>query len=375
MPIVTHDIVRHTNGANESATSSSLRLSPSATELRLDCTDMSGGLLVIVIQGFPGDSLTPSTTTPRMNVAPGSDRNGHHVAPSSPLIVEADAINQATGCAPAFITPLLLAAWRGQEALALELGAVTIDEGAIEDARRATGLADYAMAVLYNGRGRYPEALAAAERACAHEDHGLFWWAQLELIEACARSGTRAVAARMLGNFDERMGAGGSDWALGVRARSAALLSDGNVAEPLYREAIERFDRAGVGGHLARTQLVYGEWLRRENRRVDARDQLRAAHVALSDMAAEAFAERARRELVATGETARRRIDETRDVLTAQESEVARLAAAGRTNAEIGELLYISARTVEYHLRKVFVKLGVTSRRQLRDPALLAASS
>ena len=309
-----------------------------------------------------------------MTIATGSDGNGRHPAPSSPLIAEADAINEATGCATALLTPLLLSAWQGREALASELGAATVDQGTIEDARRATDLADYAMAVLYNGRGRHRVALAAAMRAYAHEDNGLFWWAQLELIEACARSGTRAIAARVLGDLDERIGAGGSDWVLGARARSAALLSDGNAAEALYREAIERFDRARVGVHLARTQLVYGEWLRRENRRVDARDQLRAAYLALSGMAAEAFAERARRELVATGETARRRTDETRDVLTPQESEVTRLAADGRTNAEIGELLYISARTVEYHLGKVFVKLGVTSRRQLRNPALIAAT-
>ena len=308
-----------------------------------------------------------------MTIATGSDGNGRHPAPSSPLIAEADAINEATGCATALLTPLLLSAWQGREALASELGAATVDQGTIEDARRATDLADYAMAVLYNGRGRHRVALAAAMRAYADEDNGLFWWAQLELIEACARSGTRAIAARVLGDLDERIGAGGSDWVLGGGLGSAALLSDGNAAEALYREAIERFDRCRVGVHLARTQLVYGEWLRRENRRVDARISCEP-RILLSGMAAEAFAERARRELVATGETARRRTDETRDVLTPQESEVTRLAADGRTNAEIGELLYISARTVEYHLGKVFVKLGVTSRRQLRNPALIAAN-
>ena len=159
--------------------------------------------------------------------------------------------------------------------------------------------------------------------------------------------------------------AAGTDWALGVQARSRALVSEDEAAEALYREAIERLGRTRVRVELARAHLVYGEWLRRERRRVDAREQLRTAYEMLSEMGAEAFAERARRELAATGETARKRTDETRDELTAQEAQIARLARDGRTNPEIGAELFISPRTVEYHLRKVFTKLDISSRQEL----------
>jgi DNA-binding CsgD family transcriptional regulator len=168
-----------------------------------------------------------------------------------------------------------------------------------------------------------------------------------------------------LDQLDERTRASGTDWALGVRARSAALLSDRNAAEALFREAIERLGRSRIAVHLARAHLVYGEWLRRENRRVDSREHLRAAHDTFGRIGAEAFADRARRELLATGETARRRIDEMRDVLTPQEAQIARLARDGLSNPDIGAQLFISPRTVQYHLRKVFAKLGISSRNQL----------
>ena len=167
----------------------------------------------------------------------------------------------------------------------------------------------------------------------------------------------------------------GTDWALGIQARSCALLSEDEEADVLYREAVERLARTRVVVHLARAQLVYGEWLRREHRRVDARDQLRTAHETFSRIGAQAFAARAGRELLATGESVPRLTSETRDVLTPQETQIARLAGDGQTNPEIGAQLFISPRTVEYHLRKVFAKLGVSSRKELRGELARAVPS
>ncbi|HWN22602.1 MAG TPA: LuxR C-terminal-related transcriptional regulator, partial [Gaiellaceae bacterium] len=337
------------------------------TELRLDYKDLAAGPLVIVIHGLPTadhEALTLDAGGPRTASATGSNRDRGHGSPSSPLIDEAWAIREATGYAPALFTPLLLSAWRGREVLALELITATIEEASVQDVGRATALTDYAKAVLYNGLGRYQDAVVAAQRACAQEDLDLFSWARLELVEAGARSDARAVAADTVRHLEERTRAG-TDWELGVWARSAALLSDSTAAETLYREAIERFDRGRVAVQRARAQLVYGEWLRRENRRLEAREQLRAAHETFSGIGAEAFAERARRERLATGETARRRSDETRDVLTPQEAQIASLARDGFSNPEIGSQLFISPRTVQYHLRKVFRKLDITSRNHL----------
>jgi DNA-binding CsgD family transcriptional regulator len=184
------------------------------------------------------------------------------------------------------------------------------------------------------------------------------------LFAAAVRGGRRDEAAAALERLSERTRASGTEWALGVEARCRALVSDD---EPLYRESIERLARSRAAVDLARSRLLYGEWLRRENRRTDAREQLRAAHADFSRFGAEAFAERARRELVATGETMRRSTPETRDVLTPQEVQVARLARDGQTNPEIGAQLFISPRTVEYHLHKVFRKLDISTRRELRD--------
>jgi DNA-binding CsgD family transcriptional regulator len=337
-----------------------------ATELRLDYKDLVAGKLIIVIDGLPtADHDAYATDAGGLRTAPSNgSKNGRSGSPSAPLIDEAEAISDATGYAPALFTPLLLAAWRGQEALALELISATIEQAAAHDMKRATALTDYAKAVLYNGLGRYQDAAVAAQRACTREDLGLFSRARLELIEAGTRGDARAVATEALRYLEERTRAG-TDWALGVWARSAALLSDRNAAETLYREAIERFDRGRVAVHLARAQLVYGEWLRRENRRLEAREQLRAAHETFSSTGAEAFAERARHELLATGETARRRTDDTRDILTPQEAQIASLARDGLSNPEIGAQLFISSRTVQYHLRKVFRKLDISSRNQL----------
>ena len=233
------------------------------------------------------------------------------------------------------------------------------------------------MAVHYNGLGRYDEALAAAERA-SEDPHGMGVapWVLSDLIEAAARSGHTERAADPVQRLSVIAQAAGTDFALAVEARSRALLSEGETAERLYRDAIERFARTRIRVSLARAHLVYGEWLRRENRRVDARQQLRLAHEMLADMGNEAFAERARRELLATGETVRKRTVETLDDLTPQETQIGRMAADGFTNPEIGAQLFLSPRTVEWHLRKVFTKLGVNSRRDLRTamPDALAAA-
>jgi DNA-binding CsgD family transcriptional regulator len=284
---------------------------------------------------------------------------------ASSLIEETDAITQATGMAPLKYASLMLAAWRGDEADALEL----IEAGRIEATARGEGMAlginEWATALLYNGRGRYSEALAAAQRGCEHDDVGLFAWSLVELIEAGVRSGETDAASAALDRLSERTRASGTDWALGIEAGSRALLSDPRDAESLYREAVERLERSRGVVHLARARLLYGEWLRREHRRVDAREQLRAAYDRFNLVGAEAFAERARGELLATGETVRKRRDDTRDELTPQEKQIALLARDGLSNPEIGARLFLSPRTVEWHLRKVFTKLEIRSRREL----------
>jgi DNA-binding CsgD family transcriptional regulator len=289
---------------------------------------------------------------------------------ASALIAETDAITQATGMAPLKYASLMMAAWGGNEAEALEL----MEAGRLEATARGEGMGlrvmEWAKALLYNGCGRYGEALEAAQRGCNEDDVGLFAWACVELIEAGVRCGDTDAASAALDRLSERTQASGTDWALGIEAGSRALLSDGPDAEPLYREAVERLGRTRGVVHLARARLLYGEWLRRESRRVDAREQLRAAHEMFSDIGAEGFAERARHELLATGETARSRTDDARGVLTPQEAHIARLAKDGLSNPEIGAQLFISPRTVQYHLRKVFLKLDISSRNQLsRVPA------
>jgi DNA-binding CsgD family transcriptional regulator len=286
-------------------------------------------------------------------------------AAASALAEEADAITEATGNAPVKYASLLLAAWRGVEAETLELLSWGLENATARGEGRGIGGWGYAAAVLYNGLGRYDAALASARRACEYEDFAIFGPALAELVEAGARSGAHEEAGAALSRLEERTGAAGTDWALGVRAWARALLSDGQAAELLYREAIERLERTRIVVHLARAHLVYGEWLRRENRRVDAREHLRTAHEIFSHAGAQAFSDRAQRELAATGVTARTRTDETRDVLTPQEAQIARLARDGISNPEIGAQLFISPRTVQYHLHKVFQKLEITSRNQL----------
>ena len=296
-----------------------------------------------------------------------------NLAGASTLIEEADAITAATRYAPVSYAALVLVAWRGDEPQALDLMAADVQDAKARGEGIVLALAGYATALLYNGLSRYEAALAGARRGCDDEGFGFFGWTLVELIEAATRTGSRDVADAALRHLIERTTAADTDWSLGLLARSRALLSEGQAADLLYREAIERLEHSGLAGHLARARLTYGEWLRREDRRVDAREQLRLAHDMLSGFGAEGFAERARRELVATGETVQKRTTSTRDVLTAQEAQVARLAAEGNTNAEIGSQLFISPRTAEYHLHKVYTKLGIRSRRKLRtalrDPA------
>ncbi|UBU09106.1 AAA family ATPase [Nonomuraea gerenzanensis] len=285
------------------------------------------------------------------------------------LVAEAMTIGEVTGSRfMAQYGALVLEPWRGSEAATLQVIETITRDTALQGEGKVATATQWARAVLYNAHGRYEEAFAAAERGAEHpRELGLSTWSTIELVEAAARSGRRARAAEAARRLDEMAGASGTDWALGTAASARAQVSDGQAADARYREAIERLGRTGVRMTLARTHLLYGEWLRRENRRVDAREQLGLAHELLGRMGAEAFAERARRELQATGETVRRRPVEARATLTAHEAQVARLAADGLTNSEIGAQLYISPHTVEWHLRKIFVKLGIASRRQLRE--------
>ena len=286
-------------------------------------------------------------------------------AAASALTAEAASIEEATGSAPAGYWGLMLTVWRGSEPEALEYMSWGLENTTGRGEGRGIGGWGYAGGVLYNGLGRYEAALDGTRRGCEYDDLGIYGFSLLELVEAAARSGAHEEAAAACRLLEERTNAAGTDWALGVQAWSRALLSEGRAAEVLYKEAIERLERTRIAVHLARARLVYGEWLRRENRRVDAREQLRVAHEMFSDAGAEAFAERSRRELLATGETARVRTTEMRDSLTPQEAQIAQLARDGLSNPEIGAQLFISPRTVQYHLRKVFQKLNITSRNQL----------
>ena len=220
-------------------------------------------------------------------------------------------------------------------------------------------------ATLYNGLGRYADALAAAQLA-SEDTLYISMWALPELIEAAVRCGNTQAASDALERLAETSQASGTEVGLGIEARSHALLSDGEAADSLYREAIGRLSRTRLRPELARAHLLYGEWLRREGRRADARTQLRTAYQMLATMGAEAFADRARRELLAAGDAVRKHTPEARTELTAQEASIARLAQDGQTNTEIGAQLFLSARTVEWHLGNVFTKLGITSRRELR---------
>ncbi|HTI75128.1 MAG TPA: AAA family ATPase [Mycobacterium sp.] len=297
---------------------------------------------------------------------------GGDLTAAGALVDEQRAVTEATGGNLAPYAAMRLAALRGDRTEAFAL----IESTAREVPQRGEGIgmavAEWTRAVLHNGFGDYTEAMTAAEQALYHQEYpdirypGVANWAAAEHIEAAVRSGKSETAAVTLRWLVEMTGASGTDWALGVEARSRALLAEGDEAERLYQDAITRFGRSRVRTELGRAHLIYGEWLRRERRRIDARHHLRAAHDLLESIGMAAFADRARRELVATGETARKRSVITRTVeLTAQEIQVARLAREGLSNPEIGTRLFISSKTVQYHLRKVFAKLDITSRSQL----------
>ena len=282
-------------------------------------------------------------------------------------IDEAEIANEATGSRLAPYGALILLAWRGREAEFMSLVETTLEE----IVRRGEGIGvstcHWLVALVRNSLGQYERALEAARQA-VDPPRKLDWTFSValpELVEAASRSGHVQEARQALAQFADVARPSGSDWGLGLEARCRALLSEHDAAEPLYQEAIERLGRTRVRGEHARAHLLYGEWLRRQGRRMDAREQLRSAHGMFTAMGMEAFAERAARELLATGETARKRTVETNDHLTPQEGQIARLARDGLSNPEIGARLFISPRTVEYHLHKVFVKLDISSRNQL----------
>jgi DNA-binding CsgD family transcriptional regulator len=293
------------------------------------------------------------------------------------LLEEERLIGEATGNPPIGYTEMTMAAWRGREPAASALIEATSREATARGVGRMANAATSASSVLHNSLGRHDAARDAAWLAFQRDQLGFGPFVVAELAEAASRTGDEALVRAALEWLSERTEgtrAPPSAWALGIQARVRALLSKGDAAEDLYRESIAHLGRTRVRVELARAHLLYGEWLRRQRRRLDAREQLRIAHDRLEAMGVEAFAERARRELRATGETARKRTVETSGELTAQEAVIARLARDGLSNPEIGTRLYISARTVQYHLGKVFAKLAISSRAQLNqalasDPA------
>ncbi|HET6733332.1 ATP-binding protein [Mycobacterium sp.] len=282
------------------------------------------------------------------------------------VLEEVEATTASMGHTPVKYHSLTLAAWRGDHAEAVELMESAAAAGAAKGEGRLVALTKYTAAVLFNGLGRYEEAFAAARECCGYEDLGFYGVCLLELIEAAVHMGDRESAAQALSLLEERAGTSASDFGLGAVAAARALLAPHEEAESLFAEAIERLERARIGPHLARTRFLYGEWLRRAKRKLDARQQLTTSYEMFTKMGAHGFAERTRRELVGTGEKVRKQQVTSGTELTAQEAQIARLAGDGLTNQEIGAQLFISTHTVEWHLRKVFVKLGITSRRQLR---------
>jgi DNA-binding CsgD family transcriptional regulator len=287
---------------------------------------------------------------------------------ASLLAAEVESVKEATGSRIGPYAAIALVGLRGREAEASHLIGGVIEGAAASGQGTAVQYAHWANAVLMNGLCRYEEAIAAASEAIeGMPEFFAATWARCELIEAAMRTGNAERARQALARLEEQTEASAGDWALGVRAQSRALVSEGEAAERSYQEAIDRLRRTRLRPHLARVHLLYGEWLRRENRRVDARTELRAAHELFETIGMEAFAERARTELLATGERVRKRTAEARAELTPQEGQIAQLARDGMSNPEIGAQLFLSPRTVEWHLRKVFGKLGVRSRRELRN--------
>jgi DNA-binding CsgD family transcriptional regulator len=278
---------------------------------------------------------------------------------------EAESMGEVSGSGRITGSKLLLAACRGSGAEAEQLLARAERDAHARGEGVVLTYAEHARAVLNNGLGQYEAALAAAQQASAQDELGVSTRSLAELVEAAARTGATDIAADALERLSERTQAAGTDWALGLEARSRALVSDGKIAERLYRDAIERLRRRRLALEQARAHLVYGEWLRREKRRIDAREQLRHAQQMFTAMGAGPFAERSTRELAATGERVRKRTAQARDELTPQELRIARMARDGATNQEIATQLFVSPKTVEYHLHKVFLKLDISRRDHL----------
>jgi DNA-binding CsgD family transcriptional regulator len=296
----------------------------------------------------------------------GWELHAGDLAAASALVVEQDTVQKAIGGDPSPGSRVALAAFCGREAEVRQLDEDTTADAMARGDGQWLVLLHWSTALLYNSLGRYDEALRAAQLGAADPvGQPVASWALSELVEAAARSGRPDAAADALAQLAQMARACDTDWILGVEARARAVVADGTDADHLYCDVIEHLGRTPFRTELARAHLLYGEWLRREARRVDAREQLRTAHLMFTSMGAEAFAARAERELRATGETARKRTAETRDDLTAQETQIAGLARDGLSNAEIGARLFISPRTVEYHLHKVFTKLGITTREHL----------
>ncbi len=342
-----------------------LRWSWMAQAASLPLWDGEGWCLIVPALQFARDVGALDQLPILLNIRAVAAALKGDLAAAASLIAEADAVREATGARLVAYGAMVLAAFRGSQAEAVPLIEGTLEQAAAAGQGAAVTWAHWVAAILYNGLGRYQEALASARQAAGYKLVHLSMWALPELVEAAARTGDTELAADALDQLSEWTQAGRTDWGLGVETRSRALLSDGEAADRLYREAIDRLGQTGMGPDLARTHLLYGEWLRRQRRRSDARAQLRTARQMLDAIGMEAFAERARRELLAAGGTARRRSVTARVELTAQEAQVARLAADGLSNSEIGARLFLSPRTVQYHLGKVFTKLDITSRNQL----------
>jgi DNA-binding CsgD family transcriptional regulator len=294
------------------------------------------------------------------------------VATAARLLDEDRLIAETTGTSPVGFCEVLVVAWQGEERTAAELLEATRRLATVGRLGRLLTVADHASAVLYNGLGRHDAARDAALTAFERDDFGYEPFVVVELAEAASRIHDQAMVTTLLRHLSERARATPTEWALGTEACVRALASDGDTAETCYLESVDRLSRTRMRAYLARVHLLYGEWLRREKRRTEARQQLRRAYEMLAAMGVEGFAERARRELLATGEAVRKRSVTKVIELTPQEGQIARLVREGLSNPEISTRLFISPRTVEWHLRKVFTKLDINSRRQLRGPLPVA---
>jgi ATP/maltotriose-dependent transcriptional regulator MalT len=288
------------------------------------------------------------------------------LAAAAAAVAETQSVEDATGITAAPYGALIVAAWQGRSDYADQLIADTRREATSRGEGIGLAICDYTRAVLCNSSGQYSDGIAAARSAGEYREVVVENWGLLELVEAASRAGDPESARASLDRLTEKTQASRTDWALGVEARSRAQLSEGSQAETLYRTSIDCLSRTRMRGDLARAHLLYGEWLRRMSRRTDARRELDSAYELFTSMDMAGFAERTRHELLATGATVRKRNPEAFTELTPQEAQIARMAVDGKTNPQIGAQLFISSRTVEWHLRKVYMKLGVASRRFLR---------